>query len=152
MKAVCKAILLAMTIIVAPPALAADAGAKDAQVKDAKAPTTAPASAPAEPKNANEAVKMGGQAIQAGKQGLWWYMSSLICLIVMFVLKAVKVLEKIGRWKYVILPVLSLAAALLAAFQGGVTVERAIGVFTTAWAMGMLEELVSHGILGKAHS
>jgi hypothetical protein len=104
------------------------------------------------PADAKQAIEAGKTAIEAAKQGRWWYFSSLICLILMFVLKLVGVLEKMGRWKYIVLPVLSLAAALLATFQGGVTIENAIGVFASSWAMGMLEELVNHGVLGKPHT
>ena len=103
---------------------------------------------PADPKAAVEQAK---QAYAAAKGGQWWYFSALVTMLIMFGLKFAKVLEKIGRWKYVIVPVLSLAAALLAAFQGGVSVDHAIGVFTSSWATGMLEELWNHGILGKPH-
>ena len=44
------------------------------------------------------------------------------------------------------------ASALLATFQGGVSVEHAIGVFTSSWATGMLEEAWSHGVKGKPHA
>lgn len=106
---------------------------------------------PGEPTSIGEAVDAGKKALAAGQAGQWWYLSSLVCLILMFALKAFKVFEKIGRWKYVILPILSLAAALLAAFQGEVNLTTAIGVFGSTWSMGMLEELVNHGILGKPH-
>jgi len=111
--------------------------------------SAAPVTPPADTK---EAIEAGKAAIEAAKKHQWWYFSSLVCLILMFVLKLVGVLEKMGRWKYIVLPVLSLAAALLAAFQGGVTLEHAIGVFATSWSMGMLEELVNHGIRGQPHS
>lgn len=89
--------------------------------------------------------------MKAGKEGRWWYLSSLACLLIMFVLSKLKVFEKIKRWKYAVLPALSIGAALLAAFQGGVTLDHAIGVFTSSWAMGMVEEAFNHGILGKPH-
>lgn len=60
--------------------------------------------------------------------------------------------EKLGRWRYVIVPVLSLAAALLAKFQGGLSFQAAAAVFGTGMAAAKLEELWSHGILGKKHS
>lgn len=96
-------------------------------------------------------METGKEAVGAAQAGQWWYFSSLVCLIVMFILKRWKVLKSVGRWKYIILPILSLAAALLAAFQGGVGLAQAIGVFSASWAMGMFEELVNHGILGKPH-
>jgi hypothetical protein len=105
-----------------------------------------------EPVTVKDAVDRGKAAIVAAKEGKWWYFSSLVCLILMFVLKITKLLGKMGRWKYVVLPVLALASALLAAFQGGVALDTAVGVFTTSWTTGMLEELWSHGIMGKPHS
>ena len=126
--------------------------AKDAATVDGKAVSPPPAkAAPAEPVDVKDAIDKGKAAIAAVKEGRWWYFSSLVCLILMFILKITKLLGKMGRWKYVVLPVLALASALLAAFQGGVSLDTAVGVFTTSWAMGMLEELWSHGILGKPH-
>ena len=156
-------------LAISPHAMAADAGTTaKAAAKAAATANSAPAApgvlaspaspsqpattAPNEPKDASEVVTAVKDAIAAGKSGSWWYMSSVICLVIMFLLKAFKVLEKIGRAKYIILPILSLAAALLAAFQGGVSIEGAVGVFTSSWAMGMLEELFNHGILGKPHA
>jgi hypothetical protein len=112
---------------------------------------TPPSPTPAEPKNLGEAADQVGEAIEAAKGGDWWYFSALVIMIVMFALKGFKVLAKLGRVKYVIVPALSLGAALLAAFKGGVSVEAAVGVFTSSWATGMLEELMNHGILGKPH-
>lgn len=92
-----------------------------------------------------------GDGIKAGKEGRWWYLSSLACLLIMFILSKVGVFEKIGRWKYAILPTLSIGSALLAAFQGGVSVDHALGVFTSSWVMGMVEEAWNHGVLNKPH-
>jgi hypothetical protein len=96
-----------------------------------------------------EAAQAVTDAVKAAKSGKWWYFSAVVIMVIMFILKLTKLLKKMGRWKYVVVPVLSLAAALLAAFQGGVSVEAAVGVFTTGWATGMLEELWNHGILNK---
>jgi hypothetical protein len=112
----------------------------------------APGAAGAPPSDAKGAAAKVDEAIKAAKAGNWWYFSSIVCLLVMFGLKAAGLLKKLGRWRYVILPVLSIAAALLAAFQGGVSVQSAVGVFATSWCMGMLEELVRHGIMGKPKS
>jgi len=103
------------------------------------------------PKDVKEAAGTVGDAVKAAKEGRWWYFSALVIMILMFVAKITKLLAVLGRWKYVVVPVLSLSAALLAAFQGGVSFDVAAGVFTTGWATGMLEELWTHGILGKAH-
>lgn len=118
-----------------------------------EAPTEVRASQPSQPPQPPEDVKDAagqvGEAIEAAKTGQWWYLSSILCLLLMFALKMIGVLKRVGRWKFVILPVLSLAAGLLAAFQGGASLEIAMGVFTSSWATGMLEELWNHGILGK---
>jgi hypothetical protein len=120
---------------------------------ETKAPASSqPADTPKPPDDLAGAVEKGKEAVAAAQAGQWWYFSSVVCLVIMFVLKAAKLLEKMDRWKYIVLPILSLAAALLAAFQGGVGWSQAIGVFGTSWAMGMLEELINHGILGKPHS
>ena len=108
--------------------------------------------APSEVKDLNGALETLKTTIAEGKAGHWWYMSSLICLLIMFGLKVAGVFAKIGRWKYIILPTLSIAAALLAAFQGGVSLSTAVGVFSSSWATGMLEELWNHGILKKPHN
>lgn len=118
----------------------------------AKTEVKTPASLPTEPATPKDAIDTGKKAIEAAKNHQWWYFSALVILVLMFVLKMVKVLDKIGRWKYVVLPVLSIGAALLAAFQGGVSLEIAIGVFATAWSTGMFQQLIEHGILGKPHT
>lgn len=111
-----------------------------------------PTSLPAEPQTVSEVAELGKQAVSAARGGSWWYFSALVIMAVMFGAKRSGLLAKLGRWRYVVVPVLSLAAALLAAFQGGVSIEAAGGVFSTGWATGMVEELWSHGILGKPHS
>jgi len=109
------------------------------------------------PTDVKEAVKAGKEAVTAAKEGKWWYFSALVLTLLMFGLKfaGTKIgswWPKLGRWRYVIVPVLSLAAALLAAFQGGVSFDTALGVFTSSYATASLEELWNHGLLGKAHS
>lgn len=106
-----------------------------------------------DPTNLEETKDLINNAILAGKSGKWWYLSSLVIMIIMLVIKKVEIIySKLGRLKYVIVPILSLSAALMASFQGGVSFEAALGVFSTGWATGMLEELWNHGILGKTHS
>jgi hypothetical protein len=149
-----RAIVLIAALFVAAPSYAADArpASTTAVVVTADASTKAAPTAkvPKEVKNATDAIDKVKAAFTAAKEGHWWYFSSLVVLLVMFLLKITTLLKKIGRWKYVVNPLLSLAAALLAAFQGGVSVQTAVGVFTAAWSTGMLEELWSHGIRGKA--
>ncbi|MCU0913017.1 MAG: hypothetical protein MUC88_00465 [Planctomycetes bacterium] len=144
------ALLLVSPAFRSAPAMAA----ADARLSPTSQPVTkpVPASQPSEPKDIGEATGAVKDAIAAAKGGQWWYLSAVIIMLAMFGLKTTKLLEKMGRWKYVVSPVLSLTAALLATFQGGLTFEAAAGVFATGWATGMLEELVNHGILGKPHT
>jgi len=60
--------------------------------------------------------------------------------------------KKLGRWRYVIVPLMSLAAAVLAKLQGGLSFQAAAAVFSSAYATASLEELWTHGILGKPRS
>lgn len=109
--------------------------------------------APKEPTDPKSALATGEDAYRAAKDGRWWYFASLVVTLIMFLLKFVgkKVgfWPKLGRWRYVISPILSIGAALLAAFQGGVSIEIAIGVLTSSYATSSLQELWEHGVLGK---
>lgn len=116
---------------------------------------SASSEAPAEPKDVGEAIELGKKAVEAAKGGLWWYFSALVIMVLMFLAKFIGTKMgwwvKLGRWRYVIVPVLSIVAALLAAFQGGVTMAVAIGVLGSSMATGKLQELWEHGIMGKPH-
>lgn len=125
---------------------------KDAEINnDSETITSDVMKIPPEPVDARTVIKQGKELIIAAKSGKWWYFSAILIMLAMFIMKSIKILESIGRWKYIIVPTLSIIAALLAAFQGGVSLEHAVGVFTTGWSTGMLEELINHGILGKPH-
>ncbi|MBT8430101.1 MAG: hypothetical protein KJN79_09345 [Gammaproteobacteria bacterium] len=113
------------------------------------APTSQPSLS--EPETAAQAAETGKQAIHAAKSGLWWNFSALVIMLAMFAGKSLGLLKRMGRWKYVCVPVLSLAASLLAAFQGGVSFEVAVSVLTTGMATAKLQELWEHGIRGKPH-
>jgi hypothetical protein len=112
-----------------------------------------PASQPSPPADVKEAAEQVKAAVAAAKGGRWWYFSALVLMVLMFAMKFFGIRAgwwpQLGRWRYIIVPVLSLAAALLAAFQGGVSVDTALGVFTSAYATASLQELYEHGILGK---
>jgi hypothetical protein len=105
---------------------------------------------PAEPTDLKGAVTTVKDGIVAAKSGQWWYFSALVLMLAMFVLKKTGALEKMGRWKYIVLPVLALGASLLATFQGGISVEAAVGVFSTSYATGMLQQAWKRGIMGEA--
>lgn len=108
---------------------------------------------PAAPVDVKDALKTSKDAIGAAKSGKWWYFSALVVTLIIFGLKLAGLRfgfwKKMGRWRYVIPPVLSIAASLLATFQGGVSAEAALGVFTSSYSMSSLQELYEHGILGK---
>lgn len=108
-----------------------------------------------EPGNLSEAGETSKQMVKAAKEGRWWYFSALGLMIIMFALKFVGAegrmgfWPKLGRWRYILSPALSLGAALLAAFEGGVSLEAAFAVFTSSYATSSLQELWEHGLLGK---
>jgi len=107
---------------------------------------------PTEPQSPTEAVSAVKGAVAAAQQGQWWYCSAAAVFVLMFILKMAGLLAKMGRWKHVIVPVLSVAAMLLARFQGGVSWEAAIAVLTSAASTAALEEAWSHGILQKGRA
>jgi hypothetical protein len=133
----------------------APASAPAAATKSAPAASASSKEAPAEPKDAKEAIELGKQAVEAAKGGLWWYFAALVIMVLMFLAKFIGTKmgwwTKLGRWRYVIVPVLSIVASLLAAFQGGVSLAVAIGVLGSSMATGKLQELWEHGFMGKPH-
>jgi hypothetical protein len=131
---------------------------KDGTKEVAPVPSKAAAEKDAPPvppvTDAKGALDVGKGAVEAAKDGRWWYFSALAVTLLLFLLKILgtKLWDfwpKMGRWRYIIPPVLSIVAALLATFQGGVSVEAAIGVFTSSYATSSLQELWEHGLLGK---
>lgn len=142
-----KIVIAIMALMICPVALADGPIVQDKGISAVKVfnPQTV------EPKDIPGAAVTAKKAIDAAKEGKWWYFSALVCLMLMFILKITNVLKNLGQWKYVILPVLSITAALLAAFQGGVSFDTAWGVFTSSWATGMLQEAWEHGIKGVPH-
>ena len=131
------------------PAPTATTGPVKPKAPDAKA------GAPAEPQDPKEALSSAKAAVKAAKEGKWWYFSALVLMLLMFLMKRIgKKMgwwATLGRWRYVISPVLSVTAGLLAAFQGGLSFEAALAVFTSSYATSSLEELWSHGIRGIPH-
>lgn len=104
-----------------------------------------------EPQTGADAVETGRQAYHAARGGHWWHFSALVIMVVMWTLKAMGVLKAMGRWRYVVVPLLALLASLLSAFQGGASVDVAASVLTTGLATGKIQELWEHGIRGKPH-
>jgi hypothetical protein len=129
----------------------AEAQPTPAVTKDATAPTAAP-DKPTPPEDIKDAAGKVGEVIKDAKAGRWWHMASVICMLIMFGLAKFGVFEKIGRWKYGVLPLLAIGSAILATFQGGVSIDVAAEIFFSSWATGMLEEAWNHGIMGKGKS
>lgn len=145
MTHVLRTIPLLLVLALPLPALAADGGAEST----ASQPTSIPA-----PTTAKDAVQTGKDAVAAARSGNWWLFAALVVTLLLAGVKFVGTKfgtwwRRLGRWRYVIPPVLSLAAALLAKFQGGVSIDAAILVFSASWATSSWQELWEHGILGK---
>lgn len=94
---------------------------------------------------------MAGEALESAKSGKWWYFSALVIMLMMFGAKTIGLLQLLGRWKYVVVPVLSIAAALLATWQGGVSWQGALTILLSGMTTAKIQELWEHGILGKPH-
>lgn len=153
-------------LLMAAPALAApDASGKtDAAVVkvDAKAPASQPATAdeptdPNVPKDAGEALDKGKQVVADAKAKQWFAMSAGIIWLLMFLFKTMR--KKIDAMKnipkrvlWIVLPLLSVAAMLLAKFQGDLSWGAAVGVLTSGPAVAFLNDFVKRGLLNKEPS
>lgn len=150
-----SALALALVYLCAPIAYAVPDGASDAVKMTVDGGSDVAASVPAvpTPETAKDALKTGKNAVAAARSGNWWLFAALVVTLVLFLLKLVgtkfNFWSRLGRWRYVIPPVLSLAAALLATFQGGVSLDSAITVFAASWATSSMQEAWEHGVLGK---
>jgi hypothetical protein len=104
----------------------------------------------AEPKTASEAVDTAKQGFEFAKVRNWFGLSACVIFILMFVLNAVKVWEKVGkRFAYLLMPVLGVGAMLLSRFAGGLSWEAAVTVLTSAPCTGLLWDFVKRGILAQ---
>lgn len=125
-----------------------DGGAVDAA---ADAVVGEPIEVPGEvPSDLGEAAKLTKDTFKAGKAGNWWLMSAGIIWLLMFGAKLTGLFKRMGkRWAYITVGVLSVAAALLAKFGGGVSWEAAFAVLTSGPVMAFANDLWKRGILGK---
>lgn len=158
-----RAVLLAaFGLLLASGAYAApDAGTKtDAKVMA----TTGAASQPAEPAMPKEVAKDAGQAIDQGK-GLiefakakqWFAFSAGAIWLLMFLFKLgrtyVGFMQKIPkRVLWIVVPVLSVVAMLLAKFQGDLSWGAAIAVLTSGPSAAFLNDFVKRGLLNQEPS
>lgn len=143
----------AVVVVPAPvaPAAAVPAPAVPAPVAKSVQPITA-ASQPviAEPKTVSEAVDTAKQGYEFVKTRNWFGLSACAIFIIMFILNAIKLFDKIGkRFAYIILPVLGVAAMLLSKFAGGLSWEAAVTVLTSAPCTGLLWDFFKRGILAQ---
>ena len=105
---------------------------------------------PGEPQTPAAALESARQGLEFAKAKNWWGLSSIIILVLVWVLKLTKVFEKIGRrWLYILVPGLGVIAMLLAALAGGVSWGAAWLVLTSAPCAALLSDLVKRGILGQ---
>jgi hypothetical protein len=151
-------------LLMAAPAIAApDASTKTDAVAAAKVGAkAAPASQPAGdvptdpkvPKDAGEALDTGKGVVADAKAKQWFAMSAGIIWLLMFLFKTgrkkldfMKGIPKRVLW--IVLPLLSVAAMLLAKFQGDLSWSAAVGVLTSGPAVAFLNDFVKRGLLNK---
>lgn len=108
-----------------------DNGIAQATVQPAVQPITPPSGAPPIP---------------------WVLYSSVIIAGLMSLLKRQGILAKIGRWRYIVLPILSIASVVLAEWAETRSIISLIVIFFGNYCTGQLEELINHGILGTPHT
>jgi hypothetical protein len=98
-------------------------------------------------------LQMAQQALRAAQGGQWWLFAALAVSIFVGFLKSIltkkNLWNKLGRWRYGIVPVLSVAVTLLAAFQGGVSWQTALAVFTSTNTMATLQVVWDRVVLGN---
>jgi hypothetical protein len=104
--------------------------------------------------NAEQALGVALRAVQAAQGHQFWLLSALAVSLLMFLLKTALVKrglwDKMGKWKYVLIPALSVLATLLAAFQGGVNWTTALAVFTSSNAMATFQTVYDRVIMGNS--
>lgn len=113
-------------------------------------PASQPTVPVAVPTTPAEALEQAKTAIELAKAKNWFGLSAACIFIIMFVLNATKLFDKIGkRWAYIILPVLGVTAMFLSKFVGGASWESALVVLTSAPCTGLLWDFFKKGILAK---
>jgi hypothetical protein len=124
------------------------------------APTSQPAAnadGPADPSVATDtggAMDQGKQILADAKAKQWFAMSAGIIWLLMFLFKTAR--KKLTfmqgipkRVLWIILPLLSVAAMLLAKFQGDLSWAAALSVLTSGPAVAFLNDFVKRGVLNK---
>lgn len=134
-----------------PPATAEEAVAKAKATLDKGKAGQLPA--PQAIETADQALVAALAALQAAQGRQWWLLAGLAVSLLMFLIKLVLqkkgLWDKLGKWKYALVPIMSVLATLLAAFQGGVSWATALGVFTSSNTMATLQVLYDRVLMGR---
>jgi hypothetical protein len=103
--------------------------------------------------DAATAVVTAQQLLAAAANHNYWLLAALAVSLLMFLLKTgltkAGKWDKLGRYKYLLPPALSIIATLLAAFQGGVSWPVALGVFTASSTTSSLQVIWDKVIQGN---
>lgn len=141
-------------LVVAQIAFTGDAEAADAAVAmDAMQATSLPVTVSV-PVNTSEALDAGKEVVAMAKTKQWFAMSAGIIWLLMFLFKTGrKKLDFMAgipkRVLWIVLPLLSVAAMLLAKFQGDLSWAGAVGVLTSGPSVAFLNDFVKRGVLNK---
>jgi hypothetical protein len=119
--------------------------------KKTASPTSA-ASQPGEPTNAGGLLEQGKLGVEFIKAKNWWGAAAVIIFALIFIAKSVR--DKFWpqtskRWLYIVVPSLTVAATLCAAFIGGVSWSAVWLVLSSGPTAALLNDFVKRGILNK---
>lgn len=131
---------------------------------DTPSPASQPAAGTDEPKDPKEvptdasgAIDLGKQVIEHGKAKQWFAMSAGIIWLVMFLFKTLR--KKIDAMKkipkrvlWIIVPLLSVAAMILAKLQADLSWGAAVAVLFSGPSVAFLNDFLKRGILNKEPS
>lgn len=150
-------------MLVAALALNGDAAAHDGKAAADAGATAQPSAAgepalpPGAPKDGTEAVDAAKKVIEMGKAKQWFGMSAGIIGLLMFLFKRAR--KSIGfmqrvpkRVLWILVPVLSVAAMVLAKLQADLSWGAALTVLFSGPSVAFLNDLIKRGIAGKEPS
>ena len=128
----------------------------DAATSDAAVATSEPFD-PNIPKSASDALDKGKEALSLAKEKQWFAFSAGVIWLLMSLFKIARknvwfMKEIPKRFLWIILPLLSISAMLLARFQGDLSWGAAVGVMTSGPAVAFLNDFVKRGLLNKEPS
>ena len=134
----------------------ATGGSADVVALDAAVATSEPFD-PNIPKSASDALDKGKEALSLAKEKQWFAFSAGVIWLLMSLFKIARknvwfMKEIPKRVLWIILPLLSISAMLLAKFQGDLSWGAAVGVMTSGPAVAFLNDFVKRGLLNKEPS